>query len=83
MTARSPNPFEQHGREIKAARLVVEIDDYFAPLGQLPKVVIETVERWTDQDWEGIAGLARVNKPSPDTRALVISLLKARARRAS
>ena len=83
MAAWSKNAFEDAGRQRKAAFLVFAIDDYFEPLGKLDAVVIATVESWADQDWEGIAGLAGVRRPSLATRELVLRLLRARAERRS
>jgi hypothetical protein len=82
MAARVINLFEQSARERKAALLALEVESYFRTL-RIPELTLATAKGWTQSDWDGIAKMADVNPPSPETQKLVLTLLEARAKRGS
>jgi hypothetical protein len=75
------NPWEAAGRERKVLRLVEAIDrgEKALDLNDTELCVASRLETWTDEEWEVAAKIARVNSPSPETRAAVIAVYERRA----
>lgn len=73
------NIYETAARQRKVFRLVQTLDrqvGYYT--GEAARDEADALEKWTDAEWRGLARSARVNPPSPITRALVIAIIRSR-----